>query len=387
MKKGIAEIKNRIDIVDFIGRYLVLNKSGKNYLALCPFHKEEVPSFIISPEKQIATCFGSCNRTYDVISFYENYFQITKSEALKFLTIEAGLNKLPLRGRSTTLDNSKPKFFGPEGKYVYEERLAISVEGGDMPLQICERIAMEGLNDYYRQTQTIIFNSLLNYLKRNLANDAYDYLMGSSRGLTQDGIERFSICGIKDLKKTIEFLKDSFDQEAISISGLFSDTGYFIFANHKILIPYFENNLPVLIRGRYFSNGSAYSPKEFCKYIGVNNRTGTLSAKRFFNSDTLKKIKPNGEILIVEGEFDAIVLAQDNYPVVAVAGVTNLPNNVSCLNGLRVFIFFDNDLAGKKATDEISRELQLLNNSPIIIKFKLEYKDITEWKVLKNLQN
>jgi DNA primase len=52
------EIDSKIDIVELAGRYLQMKKAGVNYKANCPFHHEKTPSFIISPTKNIAYCFG-----------------------------------------------------------------------------------------------------------------------------------------------------------------------------------------------------------------------------------------------------------------------------------------------------------------------------------------
>ena len=54
----VDEIKSRCNIVDVIGRVVPLKKSGSNYKGVCPFHSEKTPSFVVSEQKQIYTCFG-----------------------------------------------------------------------------------------------------------------------------------------------------------------------------------------------------------------------------------------------------------------------------------------------------------------------------------------
>lgn len=77
-----AQIKQKVDIVDLIKQNIELKKSGKNYLGLCPFHNDSKPSFYVSKEKKIYTCF-SCKATGDAISFVARFNDIAQIDAAK----------------------------------------------------------------------------------------------------------------------------------------------------------------------------------------------------------------------------------------------------------------------------------------------------------------
>lgn len=80
----LEQIKDSIDIVDLIGSYVPLTKRGKNYLGLCPFHKEKTPSFTVNPDGKFFKCFG-CGAGGDAFTFLELYEGMDFNQAVKFL--------------------------------------------------------------------------------------------------------------------------------------------------------------------------------------------------------------------------------------------------------------------------------------------------------------
>ncbi|MDI9494516.1 MAG: DNA primase [Bacillota bacterium] len=102
----IDEIKSRCNIVDVIGRVVSLKKTGSNHKGLCPFHNEKTPSFVVSEDKQIFTCFG-CGVTGDVIEFTQRYNNLDFRGAIEKLAgeygIDLGSNVFPGESQKTQL--------------------------------------------------------------------------------------------------------------------------------------------------------------------------------------------------------------------------------------------------------------------------------------------
>lgn len=103
----IDEVKQRIDIVDLIGRYVELRKSGTTYKGPCPFHSERTPSFMVFPDSGTWHCFGSCGIGGDIFSFVMRRENLEFREALEMLAREAGVTleaeQDPAQGQRTRL--------------------------------------------------------------------------------------------------------------------------------------------------------------------------------------------------------------------------------------------------------------------------------------------
>jgi len=93
---SVQKVKSRLGIVEVVGSYVDLKRSGKNYKAICPFHTEDTPSFMVSPELGIYKCFG-CGVSGDIFSFVQEIEGVNFYEALKKLADKAGveLEKVP----------------------------------------------------------------------------------------------------------------------------------------------------------------------------------------------------------------------------------------------------------------------------------------------------
>ena len=312
MENPIQEIKEKLDIVEIIRGRVHLMPAGKNFKALCPFHKERTPSFIVSPERQTWHCFGSCNTGGDVFSFLMKYENVEFYEALKILAEKAGIE---LR----KISPSSQKEFG----VLYDINLAAK--------------------DFFaHQLQS--------------SQEALDYL--SLRNIKKETVDEFEI----------GFAPESFDSLAIHLANLgyeMADTqrAGLIFKNDRgiytdrfrgrIIFPLYNNFGKVVgFSGRILPR---LENDNTGKYINTSETTIFNKSKILYGFHKSKPfIKKENNCLLIEGQMDFLALWQEDVKnIVAVSGTALTPSHLQTVKRVSddLIVSFDNDEAGAKATE------------------------------------
>jgi len=313
MKDVIEEIKKRIDIVDFIGGFIPLKKTGRNFKALCPFHQEKTPSFIVSPERQIWHCFGACNEGGDVIKFLMKWENITFFEALKELAKKAGVVIKQV--------DFQDKAWQQKKRFLEMNQTAL---------------------DFF---QFVLFKSP--YGKK-----ALDYLW--QRKIKSKTIKTFGL-GYAPLSWDSLFLflrKKKYEVEEMLANGLLvkNEKGkvYDRFRG-RLIFPLFDHRGNVI----GFSGRSLVDDEKEAKYINTPETLLYHKRETLFGLHLAKEaIKKENNVYIVEGEFDAISPFQAGFSnFVAIKGSALTKEQLIILKRFteRVTLVLDNDASGQEA--------------------------------------
>lgn len=313
----VEEIKARLDIVEIIQGYIRLQKAGRNYRAVCPFHSEKTPSFMVSPERQIWHCFG-CNRGGDVFAFIKEIEGVEFGEALRILAQRAGVE----------LKRDEP-----------ELAAALSTEKN----QLCEICELAG-KFFIKQTESAAGKKILGYL--------------SERGLKPETIRDWKIgyapAGWQSLYNFLSG-RGCGDQQILK-SGLVVKSehsgGYYDRFRDRIMFPLFDiNGLIVGFTGRE----NPFSPdKRMGKYVNTPNTLLYDKSRLLYGLDKAKlEIKKKELCLVVEGQMDAIMSHQAGINnAVASSGTALTEYQLRIIKRYtdNLVLAFDMDLAGETAT-------------------------------------
>ncbi|MDT2089263.1 DNA primase [Enterococcus faecalis] len=329
----IEEVRHRTNIVDIIGQYVQLKKSGKNYMGLCPFHEERSPSFSVAEDKQIFHCFG-CGKGGTVFNFLQEIEGISFPESVKRV---ADLEHL-----SVDFDWSEPR------------------EVADTP----ENQQRRSLLQLHSKAAELYHHILVN---TKIGEPALNYLL--ERGLTQELIETFQI-GFAPQKRDFlsqVFKNEQLDETLFEPSGLFvqRDNGTFLDRFYqRIMFPINDPQGNVIAFSGRLLKTADFPGDEMPKYL--NSPETTLFNKRetLFNFDKARKeIRKENTVLLFEGFMDVIAAWQSGVKSGVASMGTSLTNEqIRRLERVakEVVICYDGDNAGVQATN---RAIQLLQEN------------------------
>jgi len=315
MTDQVQEIKEKLNIVDIISGYLRLQKAGVNFKALCPFHNEKTPSFMVSPSRQSWHCFGSCGEGGDIFTFIEKIEGVEFPEALKILAEKAGI----------ILKYDNPKLRSEKDR-VYE---------------ICEKA-------------TQFFTASLNN-----ANVILDYL--HKRGLQDGTIDEWRLGYAPDSwDSLLSFLgKYGYREPEIEKAGLIlRGAKYHDRFRNRLMFPIFDTNGRVVAFSGRIMNDIVLSKTEKAdsgKYINSPETILYNKSRILYGLDKAKtEIRKADKVVLVEGQMDAILPWQDGIKnIVATSGTALTEDHILVLKRLtsNLVLAFDMDEAGEKATE------------------------------------
>ena len=332
--KFIEELKNKIDIVDFIGQYAHLQLKGGQYWACCPLpgHSERTPSFAVNKDAQFYHCFG-CGKGGDVIKFAQEVESLDFMEAVTFLC-----NKYNIEMPVSEKEDKELKV-----KLSKKERLLALLK------------------------DTALF--YVHNLKLPAAKPYLDYM--EKRGLTKSVIIRFGLGASLDYNSLPAYLrKKGYTEAEMLDSGAVSKnaSGYLYDCQaERLIIPMINN----------FGDVVAFSGRILEKTAGVGKYKNTretsvfIKSRTLFNINNLKREK-NGEgipyVIVVEGHMDAVSVYNAGFKcVVASMGTALTIDQTKLLKRYsnNVIICYDGDAAGQKG---MIRGLEILKGEGLNVK-------------------
>jgi DNA primase len=309
----IQELLARADIVEVVGRFVQLRKSGANFVGLCPFHAEKSPSFNVNPSRQFYHCFG-CGKSGDAIRFLMEHAGMNFVEATKELAGELGLEV-------------------PEEDASPAEREAAAKR----------REKQQTLSDVLEKAAEAYRKQL------RISPRAIDYLKG--RGLTGEIARRFGLGYAPEGWRTLAGVFPDYSDPLLEESGLVivhaeEDKRYDRFRD-RVMFP-IRN-----VKGECIGFGGRVLGDEKPKYLNSPETPVFSKGRELYGLyEARAELRELGFVLVTEGYMDVVALAQLGFPnSVATLGTACTPDHVQKLFRFTdsVVFSFDGDDAGRRA--------------------------------------
>jgi DNA primase len=323
----VDDIRARLDIVDYVQRFVTLKKAGRHYKACCPFHSERTPSFTVNPDTQSWRCFGACAEGGDVFSFAMKQNGWTFAEALrelgKLVGVEVEKQTPQQKERSEHLDKLRGLLSALADEYHH-----YLLDGRDANAQAALHYARE------------------------------------KRGFTDETLRRFKIgYAPPGWSNALDFLKGlGYSENDIVEAGAASRSEegrvYDRFRN-RLIIPIRDD------RGRVVGFGArALAADDNPKYLNSPQSPVFDKSRLLFGLDSAKRaIRDSRTAVIVEGYMDAIQAHQAGFTnVVAQMGTAMTEPQLKLLSPTladKIILALDADAAGQSATKrslEVARQ-------------------------------
>lgn len=309
----IEDILARVDIVELISGYTPLKRAGKSYKALCPFHSEKTPSFVVNAERQIFHCFG-CAAGGNAIGFLMQYERLQFPEAVEALAKKAGvvLAQTSYERQRSSIQNA------PASLYEVNEAAALF---------------------YREQLDSPQGEAALTYLRK--------------RGITKETIQRFKIgYASQAWDGLLTFLRNkNYSLALIEKAGLIiskSAGGYYDRFRGRLIVPIIDP------KERIAAFGARVLDQSLPKYINSPETPIYTKGKILFGLHAaLDAIRHNDAAIIVEGYFDCIMPYQAGIRHIAASCGTALTSEQARLLKRwthNVIMIYDADNAGQSAT-------------------------------------
>jgi DNA primase len=306
MESQTEEVKQRIDIVDFISQYLQLKQAGQNWRGLCPFHHEKTPSFMVNKERQIYKCFG-CGEGGDIFDFVQKIEALNFYDSLKFLADRAGVELKKLEGQ---------KHQGPSA----DSKLVL-----------------------YRLNMALarLYHTLL--IKHPIGQKALSY--ARDRGLDDATTKQFLI-GYAPSNST--GVKEYIQKNGFTAQDLNNAGNPERFAN-RLMFPIFDT-----VGNVVGFTGRSLAKDQEPKYLNTRETAIFHKARILYGFNIAKRsIREHEMAVLVEGQMDVVMshLADIDYAV-ATSGTALTDDHLLLIRRQtnRVTLAFDSDDAGFKTT-------------------------------------
>ena len=304
----LDEIRDRADIVDLIGEYVDLKRSGSNYMGLCPFHSEKTPSFSVSPSKSIFKCFG-CGVGGDVITFVMKRENLSFPEAVEFLADKY---------------NVRLEVYKDENKEAREKRNRL--------YEINREAGLHFLKNYQASQKSQL------YLKNRMLSDKTirSYGIGYSKDSWTDLYDHLTKMGYKE--------EELLELNLISKS---KNCNYIDRFRDRVMFPIINRNNRIIGFGaRAFGDAKP-------KYLNSRETPIFHKGSNVFNMNIISRESTRERIILVEGYMDVISLYNSgiNYSVASLGTSLTIDQaNIIKRMAKDIYICYDSDNAGINAT-------------------------------------